>query len=76
MEVDAVDFLMVKFNVAMLSQPALLVVLNVYVPLWVYVLPFHTKLSQTVCVDVDEVDFLIVKFKVAILSQPTWFDVL
>ena len=70
-DVDALDFLMVKFKVAMLSQPALLLVLNEYVPLWVYVLPFQTRLSHAVWVDVDVLDLLIVKFKVAVLSQPT-----
>jgi hypothetical protein len=39
---------MVKFNVAVESHPAAFVVLKVYVPLWVYVLPFQLYESHDV----------------------------
>ena len=63
--------LIVKFKVAVESQPTALVVANVYVPLSVYVTPFQSKLSQAVTFSSDEELLLIVKFKVAVESQPT-----
>ena len=55
--------LIVKFKVAVESQPTALVVANVYVPLSVYVAPFQSKLSQAVAFSSEEELLLIVKFK-------------
>jgi hypothetical protein len=72
--VDDVGCLMVTFNVATESQPAALVNVFVYVPLVVYVTPFHTYDPHTGAGEVvDVVDFLIVKFNVATESHPTAF---
>jgi hypothetical protein len=62
---------MVKFNVAVESQPAAFVPLQVYVPLVVYVVPFHKKLLQTFAVEVDTLLLRMVKFNVITESQPT-----
>ena len=63
--------MIVKFKVAVESQPTALVVVNVYVPLSVYVTPFQSKLSQAVTSSDDVELLLIVKFKVAVESQPS-----
>ena len=69
---DEVELIIVKFNVAVLSQPTALVVRYEYVPLWKKVESFHVKLSHTsLTVVSDEVELRIIKFKMAILSHPT-----
>ena len=62
--------MIVKFKVAVESQPTALVVANVYVPLSVYVIPFQSKLSQAVASSDEEELLLIVKFAVAVCVQP------
>ena len=62
--------MIVKFKVAVESQPTALVVVNVYVPLSVYVTPFQSKLSHAVASSEDDELLLIVKFNVAVESQP------
>ena len=66
---------MVKFKVAVLSHPFAFVVLNVYVPLEVYVLPFQLKGEHATTESTELVGWLIVKFKVAVLSHPFAFVV-
>ena len=61
---------MVKFNVAIESQPAALVPDQVYVPLVVYVVPFQVKLLQTFDVEVEVVLLRMVRFNVITESQP------
>ena len=70
---DEVLLLMVKFNVATESQPAVFVPLNVYTPDAVYVASFHKNELHAVSVADDEVLLLIVKFNVATESHPTAF---
>ena len=67
---------MVKFNVAVESHPAAFVVLKVYVPLWVYVLPFQLYESHDVMSVEDVVGCLMVKCSVAVESHPPAFVVL
>ena len=67
---DVELLLIIKFKVAVESQPTLLVVANVYVPLSVYIAPFQSKLSQAVTSSDDVELLLIVKFKVAVCVQP------
>ena len=61
--------LIVKFNVATESQFAAFVVVNVYTPLAVYVVPFHKNELQADSVLVEVVLLLMVKFNVATESQ-------
>jgi hypothetical protein len=67
---------MVKFKVAVESQPAAFVVLNVYTPDAVYVLPFQLYELHALSVDVDVEERRIVKFNVAVESQPAALVVL
>ena len=68
--VDVVDLRMVRFNVATESHPTELVVVYVYTPLEVYVLPFQVYMSQTLADEVDVVDLRMVRFNVATESHP------
>ena len=72
--VDVLVGLIVKFNVAALSQLALLVRCAVCEPAAVKVSPFHVygnALGQMLRFVVEVLVGLIVKFNVAALSQPT-----
>ena len=62
--------LIVKLSVAVESQFAAFVPLNVYTPLAVYVVPFHKYELHADCVVDEVVLFLIVKLSVAVESQP------
>jgi hypothetical protein len=75
-DVDVEERRIVKFNVAIESQPAAFVVLNVYTPDAVYVLPFQLYELHALSVDVDVEERRMVKFKVAVESQPASFVVL
>ena len=68
--------LIVKFNVALFTQPAAFNDVYVYVPPAVYVTPFaaHVYELQAVCVKDDDVLLLIVKFNVAVFTQPAAFN--
>ena len=68
---DEVELIIVKFNVAVLSQPTALVVRYEYVPLWKKVESFHEKLSQALIVVSELLELRIVRYRLAILSQPT-----
>jgi hypothetical protein len=70
---DVDDFLIVKFNVTVESQPAAFVPRHVFTPPVLYTNPFHTNESQADVVTVDDVGLLIVKFNVAVESQPAAF---
>ena len=77
--VETVSFKIVRFNVAVESQPAAFVVLNVYVPPELYGVPFQVYgnvAEHTETLVVEIVSFSIVKFKVAVESQPAAFVVL
>ena len=65
-----VELLMVRFNVTMLSQPFDVCNVSVNVPVEVYVLPYHTKLSQAVAEVSLVIELLMVRFNVTMLSQP------
>ena len=65
--------LIVKFNVAVESQPAAFVPIQVYTPLVVYAVPFHVYDTHSETVVVDVVGDRIVKFNVAVESQPAAF---
>ena len=68
--------LIVKFNVAVFTQPAAFNDVDVYAPLALYETPFaaHVYESQaTSDIDDDEL-LLIVKFNVAVFVQPDAFD--
>jgi hypothetical protein len=67
---------MVKFNVTTESQPTAFVVVKVFTPLVVYVVPFHKNELHADSVTEDKLLFLIVKFNVAVESQFTEFVVL
>jgi len=67
--------LMVKFNIAVESHPTELVVENEYVPLLLYVVPFHVYVFQLVIFSVNVELCFIVKFNIAIESQPAAFVV-
>ena len=54
----------------MLSQPYILVVEKVYVPLVEYGVPFHSYSSQTVLFSVELVELLITKLRTATESHP------
>lgn len=60
----------VRISVAVLSQPPVLVVMKVYVPLFVYVVPFQTYGPQLEMVVVDEVGWMMVRNSVVTESQP------
>jgi len=62
---DAVLFIIIKFKVAVFTQPAAFNDVFVYAPLTVYVLPFagHVYALQAVCDDDDIVLLLIVSCK-------------
>ena len=62
--------MIVNTSVATESQPFAFIVLKVYDPVSVYVVPFQTKFSQAVSVVVEVVGWLIVNTRVAIESQP------
>ena len=68
---DEVELIIVKFNVAVLSQPTALVVRYEYVPLWKKVESFHVKLSQALMLVSDVVELRMIKFNVTSESQPT-----
>ena len=53
-----------------LSQPSMLVPVQVYVPEFVYVFPFQLYLSQAEIEDEDTEELFIVRFKVTTLSHP------
>ena len=61
---------MVKFNVAIESQPYILVELKIYTPLSVYSSPFHSYVSHAVIASEEEELVLIVRLIVAVESQP------
>ena len=50
---ENVELFTFKFNVATLSQPYMFDVVKVYIPLVVYVVPFHSYSSQTVLFSVE-----------------------
>jgi hypothetical protein len=67
------ELLIVKFNVAVESQPAALVKFAVYVPAAVIDWPFQLYGNAVVQIETSVellVAFVIVKFKVAVESQP------
>ena len=68
--------LIVKFNVAVFTQPAAFNDVEVYAPLALYETPFadHVYESQAVCVEDDVELLLIVKFNVAVFKQPAAFN--
>ena len=64
-------WLIVKFNVTMLSQPAAFSLTQIAVLLdVVYVVPFQSYESHATMVSVAYDGWLIVKFNVTVLSQP------
>jgi len=66
--------LIVNVNVAVFVQPEAFIDVNVYVPLVVYVEPFHVYESQAVTVELSLVEpLLIVNVNVAVLVQPAAF---
>ena len=68
--IDVVGWLMVRFNVAIESQPLAFTVVNVYEPDSLYVVPFQVKLTHAVSLVVLVVGWLMVRLSVAIESQP------
>ena len=70
-----VELLIVRFNVAVESQPAVFVNVAVYVPLVVYVVAFADQVYESHAVTVSDpnVELLIVRFNVAVESQPAVF---
>ena len=71
MFVEEVELLIVKLSVAVLSHPAAFVVLYVYEPELVYVVPFQVYVSQAVAELVLVVELLIVIVVIAILAAIT-----
>ena len=68
---DVELLLIVKFNVAVESQPIALVVTNVYVPLSVYVVRHSNQNYHKLLHLLHDIELiLIVKFKVAVEEQP------
>jgi len=75
-ELDVTEVLIVKFNVAVFTQPEAFNDVEVYAPLALYETPFaaHVYESHEVC-DEDDVELLLtVKFNVAVFRQPAAFN--
>ena len=65
---------MVRFNVAVFTQPEAFNEVKVYIPLAVYDEPFQVYVSHAVADDDDVELLLIVKFNVAVFTQPAAFN--
>ena len=63
------DGVIVKFNVTILSQPAVVCNVSEYIPVDVYVFPYHIRLSQAMAVVSPVAELFIVKLSVTTLSQ-------